>query len=173
MVRRATRWQALAAALLLLGSLGAAVEATSPNQYNPDRQECKFLRLVNRYRDGKGKRKLVLTDTLGAAAEHHSEDMAEHNHWSQDHRLSDGTTAEQNIRNHDYDGSGWGENIAAGNATASATFKQWKKSNQHNRNMLDGNFRAIGIARAFDAQSDYGWYWTTTFGNEVDKQVRC
>ena len=41
-----------------------------------------------------------------------------------------------------------GENIAAGNASASATFTQWRNSPTHNTNMLNANFRAIGIGRA-------------------------
>jgi uncharacterized protein YraI len=34
--------------------------------------------------------------------------------------------------------------------------------------MLNGNFGAIGIGRAYDPASPYGWYWTTVFGGESD-----
>ena len=59
---------------------------------------------------------------------------------------------------------GWGENIAAGNRTGSATFIQWKEDDEnysgqgHRRNML-GDFTKIGIAHAYSANSDYKHYW--------------
>jgi len=34
--------------------------------------------------------------------------------------------------------------------------------------MLNSSFGAIGIGRAYDASSPYGWYWTTIFGDESD-----
>ena len=59
---------------------------------------------------------------------------------------------------------GVGENIAAGNASGERTFNQWKEADQnysgqgHRRNML-GDFTKIGIARAYDANSTYKYYW--------------
>jgi uncharacterized protein YkwD len=81
-----------------------------------------------------------------------------------------GTTSfSQNITDFGYTGSGRGENIAAGYASAQATFNQWERSEPHRRNMLgeDVDFQAMGIGRAYDADSDYGWYWTNTFGSTV------
>ena len=57
-----------------------------------------------------------------------------------------------------------GENIAAGNAGANATFVQWKEDDKpysgqgHRRNML-GDFTKIGIARAYDPSATYRYYW--------------
>lgn len=45
-------------------------------------------------------------------------------------------------------------------------------SSGHNQNMLNPNYRVIGIARAYDAASSYGWYWTTDFGGTVDEILR-
>ena len=41
----------------------------------------------------------------------------------------------------------------------------WKNSPGHNQNMLDGSWTEIGIGRAYNSGSTYGWYWTTTFGS--------
>jgi uncharacterized protein YkwD len=30
--------------------------------------------------------------------------------------------------------------------------------------MRNKDFKDIGIGRAYDKNSKYGWYWTTTFG---------
>jgi uncharacterized protein YkwD len=60
------------------------------------------------------------------------------------------------------------ENIAAGNDSAAGTFQQWLTSAGHNANMLNPNVSAIGIGRASSGSSDFGAYWTTTFGGVID-----
>src|SRR5215217_4904836 len=84
--------------------------------------------------------------------------------------LLDGTSFTTNMKNHGYTNSGGavGENIAAGYATASAAFAAWKASAGHNANMLSTYFKEIGIGRAYNANSTYGWYWTTDFGGYAD-----
>jgi uncharacterized protein YkwD len=132
--------------------------------YSPDREERAFLDLINAYRRKNGAGKLSLQNQLGAAAEHHSQDMANKNYFS--HKLSNGDSAEKNIERFGY--SNWsyvGENIAAGHETAKGVMKAWKSSREHDRNMRNKNFTEIGIGRAYNKRSKYGWYWTTTFGS--------
>lgn len=145
---------------------------TSASGYCPDSQEEKFLRLINAYRKKNGVPPLKLSRTLGAAAEHHSVEMARYNYFS--HTLRNGVSWSQNIVKHGYKASRtMGENIAAGNSSAQATFDQWRRSPGHNRNMLNPNFRAIGIGRASKSTSKYRWYWTTTFGGKFDRGPSC
>ena len=66
-----------------------------------------------------------------------------------------------------------GENLAAGASTAAATFTQWRNSPGHNANMLSANYVVMGIGRAYGATSQYGWYWTNTFGGFDDGGVPC
>jgi uncharacterized protein YkwD len=185
--RRAVRVRAVLACLLAFAvcgsALGGAAAAPRPSggvtaplavtaaQYSPDSEECAFLTLINNFRASKGRPALTLIATLGAAAEHHSIDMATNNYFS--HTLSDGTTWSQNITDHGYTHATRAENIAAGNAGAQATFNQWKKSKTHKKNMLSAKFAAIGIGRAFNASSQYDWYWTTTFGGAVQGAALC
>src|SRR5262249_27014251 len=71
----------------------------------------------------------------------------------------------------------WGENLAAGNATAQNTLNQFINACDpdgsgactyaHRVNMLNPAWKAIGIARA--AGGTYGWYWTNDFGAVVDQ----
>lgn len=154
--------------LVLLGGVMAAPIAAHPTSaYCADPQEQAFLNKINAYRAAKGLSALVSSQTLGAAADHHSIDMANKNYFS--HTLKNGTTWSQNVKNHGYTAtSTMGENIAAGNADALATFKQWKTSPEHNKNMLSKNYKAIGIGRAYNANSRYDWYWTTDFGGAAD-----
>jgi uncharacterized protein YkwD len=133
--------------------------------YSPDSEERAFLDLINDYRNQKGVGALSLQDQLGAASEFHSQDMAQKNYFN--HRLSNGDSPEQNMERFGY--TNWthtGENIAAGTNydTAREVMKAWQDSPEHNKNMLNGAFKEIGIGRAFDANSKYGWYWTTDFG---------
>lgn len=145
---------------------------TTAAGYCADAEERAFLKLINDYRAQYGRAPLRLTKTLAAAANHHSVDMANKNYFS--HTLSGGVTWSQNIRNHGYTYSTTtAENIAAGSATASQTFTQWKNSSGHRANMLNASFRAIGIGRAYGSSSTYKWYWTTTFGGYQDAAVTC
>ena len=140
---------------------------TTVGGYCADGEEQAFLGLINQYRSSNGLSSLAHSGTLAAAAEHHSVDMATVGYFS--HTMSDGTSVSQNMANHGVvDMSTWGENIAAGNASAAATFQQWRNSPGHNANMLNGGFRSIGIGRATNGGSQYGTYWTTIFGGASD-----
>jgi uncharacterized protein YkwD len=98
--------------------------------------------------------------------------MAAKNYFS--HTLSGGVSWVQNIANHGYPSStARAENIAAGNSSATATFTQWRNSSGHRANMLNGNFKAIGIGRAYKSSAKYDWYWTTTFGSKVNGTIAC
>lgn len=146
----------------LLVSGGLAVGAPSVLAYTPDNEELTFLALINDHRGQQGLRPMSLNMTLGEAADFHSQDMATTNYF--EHTAPNGTTFDQNIRNFGYDGVTMGENIAAGVETAAEAFAMWQNSPEHNAGMLNPAFDEIGIGRYYDANSAYGWYWTTTFG---------
>jgi uncharacterized protein YkwD len=145
---------------------------TTASAYCAIGEELTLLKLINDHRKRNGRSALSLSRTLGAAAEHHSVDMAKRNYFS--HTLANGVSWSSNIRNHGYKASGTiGENIAAGHRMAKETFAQWRNSSGHNRNMLNPNFRAIGIGRAYQSASRYDFYWTTTFGASFDAGPLC
>jgi len=132
--------------------------------YSPDAEERAFLELINDYRRSKSAGALTLNNTLGAAADYHSRDMAKNNYFK--HTLKNGDTAEQNIRRFGYTSYvAVGENIAAGFETANDAIQAWKSSPEHDRNMRSDRYTEIGIGRAHGKGSKYGWYWTTTFGD--------
>lgn len=56
-----------------------------------------------------------------------------------------------------------GENIAAGNSSASATVKQWMNSDGHRKNILNPAFRELGIGYAYEKRSTYQHYWVQLF----------
>ena len=133
-----------------------------------DGQEQEFLRLINDYRRGRGLTELALSDTLSRAAAWKSEDMAAHDYFSHDDGPI-GRSWSDRIRDCGYTYNTWlGENLAAGHESAASTFEQWRNSPGHNANMLNTNFTAIGIGRAYSDGSTYGWYWATDFGGVTD-----
>jgi uncharacterized protein YkwD/uncharacterized protein YraI len=179
-VVRLTRMTALAGSLsglLLAGGNVAAAPVESPNLTHVanvvetadaclDDEEVNFLALINDYRAASGLSPLTVSASLSSAAAYHSVDMASNGYL--DHTLSDGTGVPQNLQNFGYDSGTYGENIAAGMATAQEAMQIWQNSPEHNANMLNGQFGALGIGRAYSADSPYGWYWTTDFGDVSD-----
>lgn len=174
----------IVAVATLLGAVGSAFAAPAPgatdtpalnsgaSSFCADAEERAFLTLINDYRRSNGLQPLVMTQTLSAASDHHSQSMADNDYFGHD-LVPEGVTWLQNMKNHGYGYNTWtGENIAAGNSSAAATFTQWKNSAAHNANMLKPEFKAIGIGRAYNSAARYGWYWTTDFGGYVDAQAQ-
>jgi uncharacterized protein YkwD/uncharacterized protein YraI len=171
-------WVAAVLAALTVFAPGAAAAPAGPEGFAApslavssadacaDSEEVGFLALINEYRATSGLRALSLSSSLSSAAAYHSVDMAANGYLA--HTLLDGTTVEQNMANFGYQGGTHGENIAAGTESAAEAMQIWQGSAEHNANMLNASFGAIGIGRAYDPNSQYGWYWTTIFGDVSD-----
>jgi uncharacterized protein YkwD len=143
----------------------------SPGPY--DSEELRFLELINEYRKDHGVGHLLLSDTLSAASEHHSEDMADYgffaHHTIESSYYPAGSRPWHRMRAEGYlYNTLMGENIAVGCESAERCFELWRNSPGHNAAMLDEGYRVIGIARSYGENSTYGWYWTTDFGATVD-----
>jgi uncharacterized protein YkwD len=167
------RWgrflQGLFVAVLVAAGAGAVGFAPSAAQessgfttasYKPNRVECQFLSLINKYRASRNEGRLSLSKPLGEAATDHTRDMDRRNKMYHTPDLL------RTVKRYGYNGNRVGENVAAGYQSAKAVFEAWKRSSGHNRNMLDGRFEAIGIA-------EQNGYWTTIFGDRNVQTVRC
>lgn len=143
--------------LLTLLALGGTAHAESL-----DPEENTLWTLINEYRQESGLPPLGLNDELMAAAEWMSDDMATKDYFS--HTDSLGRTPKQRMVANGYvQNTRTGENLISGVETAQIALDMWKRSPGHDAIML-GPFWAIGIARAYDEDSAYGWYWTVDFG---------
>lgn len=130
-----------------------------------DGEEQAFLALINNYRAQNGLGTLSLNTELTNASDWMSNDMAVNNYFS--HTDSLGRDPFQRMADFGYSYNTWkGENLAAGADTAQGAFDLWKNSPGHNANMLNANFKVIGIGRVYGAGSTYGWYWTNAFGGQ-------
>lgn len=133
-----------------------------------DLEEQAFLQLLNAHRAANGLNPLSACTALNRAAQGHSEDMRDEDYFS--HDGLDGSNPVSRACEACYAScrsTGWGENIAAGNADAQGTFNQWRNSPGHNANMLGSSFAVVGIGRATGG-GEYGSYWTTVFGGRSD-----
>jgi len=151
------------------GGTSSRTEVYAPTtDFCADAEELAFLTLINNYRASFGLGALVITQQLSAAADHHSQSMADFNYFN--HTLTpEGISWSQNMANHGYNYNAWkGENIYAGQPGAQAAFTAWKNSPGHDANMRNTNYKAIGIGRAYNANSTYKWYWTNNFGSFID-----
>jgi uncharacterized protein YkwD len=136
-----------------------------------DVEEWNFITLINDYRAQNGVPKLQVSISLTKASHWLSTDMATKDYF--DHTDSLKRAFNIRIASFGYPSSAYvGENIAAGNSTAQGTFTQWKNSSGHRANMLNSNYRVIGVARSRNPESTYGWYWTTDFGSKVDATIQ-
>lgn len=162
----------LAALVFVTGSTGSVKPALALTNCTVadmtfDAQEQEFLRLINQYRAQNGRTALTASVNLNRAASWMARDMAVNRYFS--HTDSLGRSPSTRIANCDGKPN-TGENIAAGTVkdTAAEAFEMWRTSSGHNANMLNSSYRQIGIARYYDANAPYRWYWVTTFSTTND-----
>ena len=116
------------------------------------------LNLVNSERGRAGLSPLRLHSQLMAAAQAHSNDMARHNFMS--HTGSDGSSPFDRMKRYGYNFRWAGENVASGYSSPQDVMRGWMNSSGHRANILNRNFRDIGIGYARGNRP----YWTQKFG---------
>lgn len=170
------RLVATVAVLLVMIVMGSLCLPATAQAFNT--QELAFLGLINDYRQQNGLGELMLSSTISEACRRHSSDMGTYGFFSHYTDRSDyfasGSAPWDRMAASGYDYSTTkGENIAAGFATAEAVFEGWRNSPGHNANMLNSDFRVIGISMVTVSGSAYGTYWTTDFGGYVDASAQA
>jgi uncharacterized protein YkwD len=99
---------------------------------------------------------------LLTAATGHSADMAKNNYFS--HTSQDGRTFDKRITAAGYSWSTVGENIAAGQTSVQSVMTSWINSPGHCQNLMNPNFRDIGVACVRNDAASYRLYWTMDLG---------
>ncbi|MGB3756304.1 MAG: CAP domain-containing protein [Rivularia sp. (in: cyanobacteria)] len=118
------------------------------------------VNLVNQERRKAGLSLLRIHSRLNNSAQAHSNDMARNNFMS--HTGSDGSSMGVRMKRYGYNYRRAGENVAAGQSSPEDVMRSWMKSPGHRKNILNGNFRDIGVGYARGGR--YGTYWTQNFG---------
>ncbi|MBR1443155.1 MAG: hypothetical protein IJ583_06435 [Firmicutes bacterium] len=136
---------------------------TSAEKNEPDNSELekRVFELVNEERAKNGLSELKWSDELAGFAREHSKDMAERNYFG--HTDPQGVTFVDRINEANIRYSYCAENVAAGSTTAEGVMEQWLGSSGHRANILSSETEYIGVGLCYDADSDYGYYWTQCF----------
>ena len=119
---------------------------------------------------------LKWNDKLYDAAYMHSNDLAETDTFShtgsgtqsdlaaQKLHPNVGSTIKERIEYTGYVWSRYGENIAAGYGTVESTMIAWLDSPGHCANIMNPDFKEVGMALVVKTNSQYYDYWTQDFG---------
>ena len=131
---------------------------TDNNQNTTDTQDVRkmeeeVVRLVNEERAKYGLQPLEISEKLMKTARMKSEDMATRNYYS--HTDPDGYTMATNLS--------VDENIYASISTAEEAVTGWMNSEGHRANILNPNYKYIGVGYAKNSNSEYTHYWTQQF----------
>lgn len=156
----------LVASLLMTAALGAVAQPA--HAATLDSFESDLVSQVNAFRAGRGLPTLAVSDTLTASAKWMSTDMATKNYFA--HTSLDGRSPTQRMADAGYPAyQTWtGEDLAAGYTSAREVLNGWIASPAHYAVLVNANYRAIGVGRAYGSGSAYGWYWAANFGGIVD-----
>ncbi|MER8184637.1 CAP domain-containing protein [Kitasatospora sp. NPDC094015] len=114
--------------------------------------------LVNAERAKAGCGPVTLNPKLSTAALQHSDDMVARHYF--EHADPEGHHADSRIEAAGYRWSSWGENIAYGQADPAAVMDAWMHSEGHRANILNCDFKEIGMGVNFGAG---GPWWTQVF----------
>lgn len=119
-------------------------------------------KLINEYRRKKGLKPLQLNTKLSAAAHAHCEDLAKHDRIS--HYGSDGTDPWARVTRTGYPARVAAENVGTGQLSIEEVFEGWRKSPDHNANLLLGDAREMGIALVYRPETEFKTFWTLVLG---------
>jgi uncharacterized protein YkwD len=125
-----------------------------------DKFEQQVLELINKERAKYGLSAVKYSGVLDNAAEKHAQHMSVVGKMAHD-GIGDGDPGER-IRAEGFRNS-WGENVATGQTSAAQVVREWMNSPDHRRNILDPNFRQMGVGYVTSASGRS--YWAQEFGH--------
>jgi len=137
----------------------------------PTAFELEVVLLVNAERANQGLAPFQVDDRLTAAAQGHSRDMAQNDFFS--HTGSNGSQFNERIVDEGYSGGPLAENIAAGHSSPEAVVAGWMNSPGHRANILNASLGHIGVGHVVEAGSQYGHYWSQSFGGSATLESAC
>jgi len=146
----------LAAAILACGTLPAAQGQPKTLRLTEDEQN--LLALINAERSKQDLPALKANLQLFEVARAHAANMAKQR--ALDHKL-DGKTPYDRIKDAGYKYALAAENLARGDVSLTEIVQAWMKSKMHRENILDTEFKEIGIGLAKDGMGET--YYTQVF----------
>jgi uncharacterized protein YkwD len=123
-----------------------------------------MLARINAARKKAGLQPLLENPLLDKAAQRHAEDMLARGYFA--HRSPAGTTVRERSKAAGYDWRTIGENLAYGQTSVEEVVQTWLESPGHRRNILNPDFRELGVGLAMGRGADgkYQVLWVQNFG---------
>lgn len=150
------------------GYRGIPLGTENPTVQNLD-FEKEILNLVNEIRIKHKLEPVVWQEDLARAARYHAQDMAFDDYMQhatydlKNKRLVKVCGTFDRIEKF-IEMSYLAENISAGRTTAKATVGSWMKSTGHRENILNPNFKYLGVGYVYKENTEYFYYWVQDFG---------
>lgn len=114
------------------------------------------LELCNRERRQRGLCRLVLAEDLMTVARQRAQEITR----CFEHTRPNGSGWDTLLRNKK---NTWGENIAEGQESPEKVMDSWMKSPGHRANILNGEFRELGVGYLYQPEEEYLHYWVQNF----------
>jgi len=135
------------------------LETVAPAEsFQPDQA----LALVNGYREDNGLAPLALDPKLKEAAHAHAQDLANNDRIS--HFGSDGSDPWERVERTGFDAKLAAENVGTGQLTFGELFREWKRSPDHNRNLLLPDATHMGVAVVRKPDTQFKTFWSLVVG---------
>lgn len=127
------------------------------------RARAEILAAVNAERKKVGAPPLKPNARLDQAAQRHAQDMLARHYFA--HESPEGKTVRERAREAGYDWRAIGENIAEGQLSVAEVMDTWMHSPGHRRNILDPNYRDLGVGLALGPSgNEWQVEWVQVFG---------
>ncbi len=141
------------------GDSGTSAEAQAPAKLS-ERWRIEQLQEINATRAMNGRAGLRQCASLTVTAQKYASLMAKRGHYS--HTGLKGSSPGDRITREGYQPGWWGENIAKSQLTSSNAMAAWILSPDHFTNIVESNFRYVGMGSAKAKNGDA--YWVQVFG---------
>ena len=138
---------------------GRDIDDTSDCDLNPSG----LVAAHNARRSAAGVGSLSTDSSLMQAAQGHATWLAQNNQTG--HTGSGGSTAQSRIYAAGFDGTIYGENVAAGLETINAAMDGWMASSGHRANLLNPSFTRMGYGYQCREDGPYRHFWVVVFGD--------
>jgi uncharacterized protein YkwD len=125
-------------------------------------EPAQALSIVNRYRQENGLGPLELHPKLKQAASAHAQDLADHDRIS--HFGSDGSDPWERVQRAGFEPKVAAENVGTGQLTFGELFREWKRSPDHNSNLLLPDATHMGVAVVRNPDTQFKTFWSLVLG---------
>ena len=116
----------------------------------------KLLNLVNKVRKENGLKEVTWNNSLENSAKIRAKETSSKFNHTRPNGYKYNTAIAINYKTS-------GENVAAGQSTATEVFNSWMNSEGHKKNILSPNFTQMAVAVYYDKNLTYQYYWAQLF----------